>query len=478
MGADSMTLGEIAGATGGRLLAGEPGTGVGSFSTDSRTLCPGDLFIALRGPNFDGHAFVAEAIAKGASAVLAGRADALPPPPLPPTILVGDTLRALGDLAARWRRDHGGRVAAVTGTNGKTTTKEMIRAILAEGFRTHASAGNLNNLVGVPQAILQWRRREPLAVFELAMNAPGEIGRLAEIARPDVGIITNIADAHLEFLGSREAVAAAKAELLPSLEGERTAILNRDDPFFPRLAAQVRGRLLTFGLDPEADFRAEGIRPIGAEAVAFTLRAAPAAPAAPEVRLPAIGRHNVLNALAAAAAGWAMGLDLGAASRGLGRASLVPMRMQRIRLPSGATVINDAYNANPASTEAAIGTFFEVRDTQRDPPRRTSAHPLGPGAAILVLGDMLELGAHAAEAHRRVGEYLAPFGPDLVLTLGEATRATGAAAVAAGLRPEQVRHCRDHAEARALLREAMTPGTWVLLKGSRGMRLERILEGL
>lgn len=475
MGADSMTLGEIAGATGGRLLAGEPGTRVGSFSTDSRTLRPGDLFIALRGPNFDGHAFVAEAVAKGASAVLAGRADALPPPPLPPTILVGDTLRALGDLAARWRRGHGGRVAAVTGTNGKTTTKEMIRAILAEGFRTHASAGNLNNLVGVPQAILQWRRREPLAVFELAMSAPGEIGRLAEIARPDVGIITNIADAHLEFLGSREAVAAAKAELLPSLEGERTAILNRDDPFFPRLAAQVRGGLLTFGLDPEADFRAEGIRPIGAEAVAFTLRAAPAAPAAVEVRLPAIGRHNVLNALAAAAAGWAMGLDLGAASRGLGRASLVPMRMQRIRLPSGATVINDAYNANPASTEAAIGTFFEVRGTQQENPPKADWVP---GPTILVLGDMLELGAHAAEAHRRVGEYLAPFGPDLVLTLGEATRATGAAAVAAGLRPEQVRHCRDHAEARALLREAMTPETWVLLKGSRGMRLEGILEGL
>ena len=455
----SMTALEAARAAGGRLLGGDPQAVLARFSTDTRTLAPGDFFIALRGPRHDAHAFVADALRSGAAGAMVSR----PPEGLPPgavLIRVEDTLRGLGELARAWREGHGGRVVAVTGTNGKTTTKEMLRAVLATAGPAYASPGNLNNLVGVPLSLLQWPAAVSLAVLELAMSALGEIHRLCEIARPDVGVFTTVGEAHLEFLGSVDGVARAKGEMLPFLDGDRLAVINLDDPYVERFRTRAPGRTLTYGLTPRAEVWASDLAPEGLSGTRFTLRhRREAAP----VWIPAPGRHNVSNALAAAAVGFARGLPAEAIVAGLRAVRLAPMRMQPVRLACGAKAINDAYNANPPSMERAIETFFAVRNG---------------GRAILVLGDMLELGRHAEEAHRRVGICAARSGPDLLIAVGPASRALAVAAVAAGLPADRVVHCLEVGAARERLRAALTPDAWVLVKASRGMRLESVLEGL
>ncbi len=458
-GGAAMTALEAARVAGGRLLAGDPHTVLARFSTDTRTLAPGDFFIALRGPRYDAHAFVGEALRSGAAGAMISRPPEGPPPDAV-IVHVEDTLRGLGDLARAWRERHGGRVVAVTGTNGKTTTKEMLRAVLGTGGPVYASPGNLNNLVGVPLTLLAWPAGVPVAVFELGMSALGEIHRLCEVARPDVGVFTTVGEAHLEFLGSVDGVARAKAEMLPFLDRDRTAIINLDDPYVERFRTRAPGRTLTYGLTPRAEVWASDLAPEGLAGTRFTLRhrreAAPAWIAAP-------GRHNVSNALAAAAVGFAWGLPAEAIVAGLREARLAPMRMQPVRLASGAKAINDAYNANPPSMERAIETFFSVRNG---------------GRAILVLGDMLELGRHSEGAHRRVGAFAARAAPDLLIAVGPESRALAEAAVGAGLPGDRVVHCLDVAAAREQLRAALAPDAWVLVKASRGMRLEGVLEGL
>ena len=454
-----MTALEAARAAGGRLLAGDPHAVLARFSTDTRTLRPGDFFIALRGPRYDAHAFVGDALRSGAVGAMVSR----PPDDSPPRaaiIRVEDTLRGLGELARGWRERQGRHVVAVTGTNGKTTTKEMLRAVLAAAGPVHASPGNLNNLVGVPLSILAWPAAVPVAVLELGMSAPGEIQRLCEIARPDVGVFTTVGEAHLEFLGSVDGVARAKGEMLPFLDGGRLAVINLDDPYVERFRGCAPGRTVTYGLTPRAEVWASDLASEGLGGTRFTLRhrgeAAPAWIAAP-------GRHNVSNALAAAAVGFAWGLPAEAIVAGLREARLAPMRMQSVRLASGARAINDAYNANPPAMERAIETFFAVREV---------------GRAILVLGDMLELGRHAERAHRRVGAFAARLGPDLLIAVGPESQALAKAAVGAGLPEERVVHCLEVGAARERLRAALQPDAWVLVKASRGMRLEGVLEGL
>jgi UDP-N-acetylmuramoyl-tripeptide--D-alanyl-D-alanine ligase len=455
----SLSVKEILEATGGVLLAGSPEGTFATFSTDTRTLKPGALFFALKGERFDGQAFLAEAAARGAAgAVVAGSpAEGVRPPVL---LRVRDTGHALGEVAGLWRRRHKVQVVAVTGTNGKTTTKEMVAAVLAERYRVLASPGNLNNLVGVPLALFRLAPEHEVAVLELGMNAPGEIGRLSEICDPDLGIITNVGEGHLEFLGSVEAVAAAKGEMLPFLGGDKTAILNADDPRSHPLLPRVTGRLLTFGLSGRGDVRGGAIRVSKVRRTSFTL-STPAGTA--RVRLPIPGRHNILNALAAAAAGVTLGVPVKAIAAGLAGSPVQPMRMQRLTLLSGAVAYNDAYNANPSSMAAALEAFAAVR---------------GPGRTVLVLGDMLELGTHAPEAHGQVGRLAASLEPDRLITVGAQAAALAEGARGAGLPANRIVACREIAEAREALAADLAPGTWVFLKASRGVRLEGVLEGL
>lgn len=456
---DSLSIHDILKVTGGRLLSGSPDTQVESFSTDTRTLRTGDLFIALEGKNHDGHSFVAEALRKGAIGALISKPPFFSPPSKCLLIETRDPLEALGSIAHCWRLNHSVPLVAVTGSNGKTTTKDMISSVLGQRWQVLPSPGNFNNLIGLPLSLLQLRVHHEVTVVELGMNAPGEISRLAQICRPDIGIITNVGPAHLEFLGSVEAVAAAKAELLPFLD-RGLAILNRDDPYSSPLLTQVQGKLLTFGLSPEADLWADSLKPQGSKGIRFVLRCRGGGI---PVSLPTPGLYNVYNALAAATVGWAMGMDLNTIARGLEETHLPPMRMELIQLPCGARILNDAYNANPASMKVALETFFEVQNG---------------GRAILLLADMLELGPEAKSAHFSVGELVARLSPDLLITMGELSEEIANGAIRAGMNPEHVHHFQGYSEVCSFLSACLGPDAWVFLKGSRGMHLERILEGL
>ncbi|MFQ5656696.1 MAG: UDP-N-acetylmuramoyl-tripeptide--D-alanyl-D-alanine ligase [Candidatus Methylomirabilales bacterium] len=455
-----LTVKEIVAATKGTLIAGEPDRGVRSFSTDTRTLKPGDLFIALKGKTFDGHTFLPQAVARGAAGCVISSLLEIPLPPGFTVIQVEETQWALGQIANLWRRRYPVRVVAITGSNGKTTTKEMTGSILRERYPVLVSSGNINNLVGVPLTLFQLNAEHQVAVLELGMNARGEIHRLAEMAEPDVGVITNVGEAHLEFLGSVEDVAEAKGELLPFLTGDRVAVLNHDDPHLGALLSRVRGRLVTFGLDPQAKVRGERIRARSDGRTDFTLCVGRKKH---RVHLNVPGRVNVYNALAAAAVGSALDCDLDAIARGLEHAPAAPMRMQKMLHPSGAVIINDAYNANPTSMAEAIEAFFRM---------------VRGGEAIVVLGDMLELGSASEAAHRRVGALVARARPALLITLGEKARAIGEGAALSGLDTARIHWFRDHAEARDLLRTHLIRAPWILLKASRGIKLEKVLEEL
>ncbi|MFQ5881144.1 MAG: UDP-N-acetylmuramoyl-tripeptide--D-alanyl-D-alanine ligase [Candidatus Methylomirabilales bacterium] len=455
-----LTVKELVEATKGILVSGDPDRRVGNFATDTRTLRSGNLFIALKGRTFDGHTFLAVALEKGAAGFVISSPPGFPLPPGFIVIQVEETQWALGQVANLWRRRHQARVVAITGSNGKTTTKEMAGSVLRQGYRVLTSSGNLNNLIGVPLTLFQLRQEHQAAVLELGMSTRGEIHRLAEMAEPDVGVITNIGEAHLEFLGSVEEVAEAKGELLPFLTGDRVAVLNLDDPYLNALLPRVRGRLLTFGLDPRADVRGERIRVRGDGRTHFTL----CTPGKKRrVHLNAPGELNVSNALAAAAVGVSFGLDPDAIAEGLEQAPKAAMRMEKVLHPSGAVFINDAYNANPTSMAAALATFFRMakgKDT------------------IVVLGDMLELGSVSETAHRKIGTFVARCRPGLLITLGEEARAIGEAAAVSGLDARKIQCCRDREEARAVLRPHLKRVPWILVKASRGMGLEKLLEGL
>jgi UDP-N-acetylmuramoyl-tripeptide--D-alanyl-D-alanine ligase len=431
-----------------------------AVTTDSRAVQPGALFIALRGANHDGHAFVADALRNGAACALVERPVAAVAPAQ--LVVVADTLKALGDLAAWTRSMHELSVVAVTGSNGKTTTKEMIASICTAA-RAAAdllkSEGNFNNLIGLPLTLLQLRGDETIVVLEMGMNHPGEIARLTEIARPDYAVITNIGSAHLEGVGGTLAgVAAAKGELFAGLSRDAVIAVNREDAWVRRLAARFPGRTVTFGRD--GDVRARNITAKAGDGVAFDLQVG--ADSVP-VRLRLIGQHNVMNALAAAAIGHAMGLAVGVIAQGLDSTTGPAMRMMTIRLANGVTLINDAYNANPSSVEAALVAL-----------RRFSGRP------VVVLGEMWELGDESRRAHFGVGERAASLGVRQLFLLGAQAEAMAAGARAGGMQRDAIHVCGSHAEVAAAVVAQWQPGDTVLVKGSRGMEMEevvRLLEG-
>ena len=462
-GSARLSLTEVLEATGGELRSLGRDTAFAGVTTDTRGIKPGELFVAVRGESHDGHAFLDEAARRGAAAVLVEPAHA--DQDLPCTVVVvRDTLVALGDLGAYHRRRLEPRVVAVTGSNGKTTTKEMLSSVLEQAFGAGGvlrTLGTQNNLVGLPLTLLRLAGGERAAILELGMNAPGEIWRLAEIAAPDVGVITCVAPAHLEGLGSIEGVAAAKGELYRRLRPSATAVVNADDPLVAAASGCFGGRKVLFGSAAAqgATVRAADLEDRGLEGTSFRLVVERAEV---PVRLAVPGRHNVNNALAAAAAAHALDVDIDAIRLGLESFQPPDMRMEVTQLPTGVTVLNDAYNANPASMAAALRTLAASRARRR----------------IAALGEMRELGATAASAHEALGAVAASVKLDALYVLGPHADRVRAGAEAAGLAAERITVASDHEELAAGLHAVLRTGDVLLLKGSRGAAMEQVLRGL
>jgi UDP-N-acetylmuramoyl-tripeptide--D-alanyl-D-alanine ligase len=445
------------------------------LSTDSRDVKPGDLFIALKGDRFDGHDFVEAALRQGAVGTLvesgyglaasvqrgsqdrAGRGSRHTSGFI---LSVADPLFAYQQLASHHRKRFDIPVVAVTGSNGKTTTKEMVGCVLAERWSILKTEGNLNNRIGVPQTLLRLTSRHQAAVIEMGVDNKGQTTRLAEIVRPTIGLITNIGPDHLEFFGTLEASAQAKGELLDLLGPDEAATLNADDPFFDYLAARARCRVLAFGCSPKAQVRATEVR---ADQRGTTVHLSVPDRRKPlPVRLGVFGLHNVSNALAAAAVGSLCNLSGEDIAQGLARFRPATMRSQ-VETLNEITVINDCYNANPASTKAAVTMLVE----------------LGAGArTIAVLGDMLELGPESTALHRDVGAHVAAQGVSYLIACGSLGAELAEGARAAGLSGGSIRVATDAGEAAKLVPSIVRHRDVVLVKASRGMRMEQVVEAL
>ena len=459
-----LTIEEVLRATGGKLLQGKENAFFQGISTDSRTITEGELFIALKGPRFDGHHYALEALKKKAGGVLIGedqvgdirwngyRSRAV--------IAVKDTLTALGDIARDWRRKYGPPLVALTGSNGKTTTKEMIAACLETTFPILKTKGNLNNLIGVPLTLLTLTEKERVVVLEMGMNEPGEIRRLTEIAEPDVGLITNIQKVHLEGMGSLERLKEEKGELFRKMRRDGTILVNQDDPRVVDLARDYPGQKITFGIETPAEVMAKEIQLGGVEGTSFTLILEGEVM---EIHLQLLGRHFVPNALSAIAVAFLFGVELKQAKEAIENIQSFPMRMEVVPFKGGKTLINDAYNANPYSMELALETLVEVK---------------GKGRAIAVLGDMLELGNFEKEAHEQLGERVSELAIDFLLALGKDAPLVVESAIRHGFPIERTRIVESHSEAISLLRQMLENGDWILVKGSRRMAMEKIVEGL
>lgn len=461
--APAFSAGEIIEATGGVPLAGGSAWGCRGISTDTRTLIAGNLFIALPGENFDGHDHLAAAARAGASGLLIRTerfAAASPQAGDLPIIGVADTVEALGAIARAWRRRFPIPVVAITGSAGKTTTKELLAAIVSRSRSILKTAGNLNNLIGLPLTLLGLRAGHETAIVELGTNRPGEIGRLTAISEPNVGLITNIGPAHTEGLGSLEGVREEKGDLFRVMAGRGTAVINRDDDAIACLAARWQGKRITFGLGPDADLSARRIGRPAPDGVTFELVAG--GDATP-VRLAVPGRHNVMNALAAAAAARALGFDRQEIAAGLAAFSPVPGRMEIRPLGAGVHLIIDAYNANPASVREALLTLRELR---------------GAGRGFAVLADMLELGDRSEEMHSRVGALLVETGIEKVYLKGALSRFILSGAKQQGFPAERIALFEDPGPVVADLRRRLRPGDWIMIKGSRRMKLETVAEAI
>lgn len=423
---------------------------VTGVATDTRKAMPGALFVALKGERFDAHDFVAEARAQGAAAALVSRAVDVDMPQL----LVADTRLALGGLAAAWRRQLAPKVVGLTGSCGKTSVKEMIAAILRLDGKTLATQGNLNNEIGVPLTLLQLSADDRYAVIEMGANHRGEIAWCASLAQPDVALVTLVAPAHLEGFGSIDGVAEAKAEIYQTLPSTATAVINLDDAYAGvfRQHAGARAKI-GFGLNAGADVRAVDIS-LGADSRAHFTLCLPDGDQR-RIHLPLPGKHNVMNALSAAAATFALGLNGDVIARGLEQAPSVAGRLILRRGHAGGTVIDDTYNANLGSVKAAIDVLAS----------RAGRH-------TLVLGDMGELGAAADSMHAEAGAYARAAGVDQLLTLGTLSRAAALAFGAGG------EHFADLDALLARLQGQPGNGDTVLVKGSRSARMERVVAAL
>jgi UDP-N-acetylmuramoyl-tripeptide--D-alanyl-D-alanine ligase len=446
------TVAQALEATGGSLLGPARRPAFSGVSTDTRTIKRGNLFIALKGEKFDGHDFILRAVENGAAGVVVSSRDVYVPDKIA-AILVADTLAALQDLARCHRRRFTLPVVGITGSNGKTTTKDMTAAVLSGRWRVLKTEANYNNDIGLPLTILGLTADHQAAVVEMGMRARGEIGRLAAIAAPTVAVVTNVGETHIEILGSLENIAAAKGELVEATPADGLVALNADIPLVKDMQAKTAARCVLYGLGPDAAVRAADILPGDRDTTFQCVWPGGRFP----VTVPAVGRHNVYNALAALAVGLELGLGPDEVRAGIATFQTGAMRLA-IETIGPYTVINDAYNASPLSMQAAIDTLAMV----------------AVGRKVAVLGDMLELGEMAEAAHRRVGEQLADTGVQVVVTVGEAAAHIASAALDGGVRVAVA--CPGHDEASEALRKLLRPGDTVLVKGSRGMKMEKMLQ--
>ncbi|MDO8587973.1 MAG: UDP-N-acetylmuramoyl-tripeptide--D-alanyl-D-alanine ligase [Armatimonadota bacterium] len=447
-------LAEILLILNGRLLRGETDAAITGVSADSRLAKPGDLFFALVAER-DGHDFIDAAARAGASAAIVSKEVEASIP----LVIVPDTLLALGNLAKLLRLRQSVHVIGVTGSVGKTTTKEMIAAVLDRKYCVLKSEGNYNNEIGLPMTLFQLRPEHDVVALEMAMRGPGEIRRLADIARPRIGVITNVGLSHVERLGSIDAIAAAKAEILDELPPDGLAVLPADDQFYRFLRSRRFGRVATFGTSESADVRASDIRihPDGSPGATVTTKKG-----VMELELAAIGEHNIWNALAAIAVAIEMGVDLDDARAALEVFGSPSMRLNVVRSPLGYTVINDTYNANPASMAAAVRSLAAMQGDRK----------------IAVLGDMLELGDHADSEHAEIGALLAEQGVDMLITVGELGRRIADGAVSSGFPASEITSLGNSSEVSDVLRPELRPGDVVLVKGSRAVKMEIVVEGI
>jgi UDP-N-acetylmuramoyl-tripeptide--D-alanyl-D-alanine ligase len=446
--------------TEGTLVGGDEATVLSGVSIDSRTIERGDLFHAIAGPSHDGHDYLENALDRGAAALIVQRGRALPDTLAVPVIAVEDTTRALGALAAGHRSEFHGPVVAITGSNGKTTTKEMCAAILAVSAPCHRTPGNLNNQYGLPLTLLGRSEADRALVVELGMNHPGEIAQLVEIAKPTVGVITNVGTAHIEFLGSREEIAREKGDLVALLPADGTAVLNADDPIVLAQRNRTSARVISFGTAIDADVRGGDIEWIDDRGYRLELET-PEGTGTIEVQ--GLGPTTVINALAAAAAALAAGASVPDITKGLANYQGIKGRLERRELSGGIALVDDTYNANPQSMEAALRLLAELKGAHR---------------AVAIVGDMGELGNTAEAAHREVGRLAASLGIDILIALGARAQTITTGALDSGMDPTHVFVASDHADASkracGFLRERDT----VLVKGSRSMRMERVVEAI
>lgn len=457
------TLQDVLTATGGTLVQSGRADAFDGVSTDSRSLAAGSLFVPLAGPRFDGHDYLGQAAGAGAAGVLVGRGRENLVKGLPAgtaAVSVPDTLRALGDLARLWRFRFAIPVVGVTGSTGKTTTKEMAAAIMGREKNLLKNEGNFNNLVGLPLTIFRMNAAHKAAVLEMGTNRRGEIARLTEIAAPTVGLVTNVGPAHLEGLGSLETIREEKGDLYRVMDGRGTAVINLDDPLLAPWAGRWKGRKITFGIDADADVTASRIAHEAERGTVFTLLAEGASR---EILLPVSGFHNVSNALAAAAAALGAGFGFDAICQGLMAFRPVGGRMEVYRLKNGACLIDDTYNANPASVAAALKTLQGLK---------------GECKSTVILGDMLELGGEAERYHEEIGRAVAETGVGKAYLRGDFARATAKGALKRGMKGEQVLVDLSTEETVAHLKACLRTGDWVLVKGSRKMKMEEIVQAI
>ncbi|MFZ0611849.1 MAG: UDP-N-acetylmuramoyl-tripeptide--D-alanyl-D-alanine ligase [Desulfobacterales bacterium] len=458
------TVADVVAATGGEVLGPETGARFAGIGIDSRRISAADLFVAIRGETHDGHRFAEDVVGQGCRGLLLARAKLAELPwekwvaEKVVCIVVEDTIAALGRLAAYHRRRNTVAVAAITGSNGKTTTRQMTAAVVSQRFSTLSTRKNFNNNIGLPLTLLELGPDHRWAVVELGMNAPGEIAALADICGPDIGVITNVAPAHLEGVGSIEGVMHAKGELLEKLDVGGTAILNADDPLVLRLAQKSKSRVLLFGIAPQAEIRAESIES-GARDSRFEL-VLPGGRVQIVLKIP--GAFMLSNALAAAAVGCAIGLSPAEIKAGLENFAPAENRMNILTTQSGIHVIDDTYNANPGSMAAALATLAALRRQQR---------------AFFVTGDMRELGRQAQVLHDELGALCTRSGIDGLFATGEFAAVVGRGARQAGMDAAAIVTGTKKVLLQAL-RRTLRPGDWVLVKGSRAMAMEDIVWGL
>lgn len=451
------TLDDIVSSVKGKVLE-KVKTEFSDIVTDTRKLAEGVLFVALKGERFNGETFAKEAIEKGAAGVLVS-SDYEYAEKLGGTVIQaeGDTQTAYQQIAAFWRRKFNIPVITITGSNGKTTTKDLTASVLGAKFSVLKTQANFNNEIGLPMTLLNMQDSHDVAVVEIGMRGLGQIAALAPVAGPNIGIVTNVGETHMELLGSMENIAKAKGELVEAIPSGGTVILNNDNPYVAKMSEKCQPdvKVVTFGIEQEADIKASDIENLGRE-TKFKCTLSKDGEAK-EFVLPMAGRHNVYNSLAAIAAGVVLGLSYEEIAKGLGQLEMSKMRFEYKQVGEY-TVINDAYNASPMSMEAALNTISEVAT----------------GRTVAVLGDMLELGENEAELHRNVGRKVPASGISLLIAYGKLGKHIAEGAREKGM--TEVLEALSHEEAAELLHKHLKTGDTILFKASRGMKLEKIID--